>query len=171
MRCRRAGWESHGQESRRIQRGEGIRRSTEYPFPRDLRQEPTKNATNVEQACLTMAKQIKDRYVERRAHISCAADAYSSLSTMGSTSTTPGAAKSSTVTPGQTVQSQQGGEAAKSHHPCINLCSLLYGLRRTWMKDLPFPFVKAYDPSTQYRLHILLLNFLHDMLGTVFPRE
>ncbi|KAF5333226.1 hypothetical protein D9611_002820 [Ephemerocybe angulata] len=77
-----------------------------------------------------MAKQINDR--------------------MGSTSTAPGAAKSSTVTPGQTVQSQQGGEAAaKSHHPCINLCSLLYGLRHTWMKDLPFPFVKAYDLSTQ----------------------
>ncbi|KAF8894457.1 GTP-binding protein ypt1 [Infundibulicybe gibba] len=46
-----------------------------------------KNATNVEQAFLTMAKQIKDR--------------------MGSTSTPSGAAKSSTVTPGQTVQSQQ----------------------------------------------------------------
>ncbi|KAF5387046.1 hypothetical protein D9615_001653 [Tricholomella constricta] len=48
-----------------------------------------KNATNVEQAFLTMAKQIKDR--------------------MGSTSTPSGAAKSSTVTPGQTVQSQQSG--------------------------------------------------------------
>ncbi|EAU88348.2 GTP-binding protein ypt1 [Coprinopsis cinerea okayama7 len=48
-----------------------------------------KNATNVEQAFLTMAKQIKDR--------------------MGSTSTPSGAAKSSTVTPGQTVQSQTGG--------------------------------------------------------------
>ncbi|CAA7267919.1 unnamed protein product [Cyclocybe aegerita] len=48
-----------------------------------------KNATNVEQAFLTMAKQIKDR--------------------MGSSSTPSGAAKSSTVTPGQTVQSQQAG--------------------------------------------------------------
>lgn len=48
-----------------------------------------KNATNVEQAFLTMAKQIKDR--------------------MGSSSTPSGAAKSSTVTPGQTVQSQQSG--------------------------------------------------------------
>ncbi|KAF9532334.1 GTP-binding protein ypt1 [Crepidotus variabilis] len=45
-----------------------------------------KNATNVEQAFLTMAKQIKDR--------------------MGSSSTPAGAAKSSTITPGQTVQSQ-----------------------------------------------------------------
>jgi len=48
-----------------------------------------KNATNVEQAFLTMAKQIKDR--------------------MGSTATPAGAAKSSTITPGQTVQSQQSG--------------------------------------------------------------
>jgi Ras-related protein Rab-1A len=48
-----------------------------------------KNATNVEQAFLTMAKQIKDR--------------------LGSTSTPAGAAKSSTITPGQTVQQQQGG--------------------------------------------------------------
>jgi len=47
-----------------------------------------KNATNVEQAFLLMAKQIKDR--------------------MGSSSTPgSGAAKSSTVTPGQNVQSQQ----------------------------------------------------------------
>ncbi|KAG2158148.1 P-loop containing nucleoside triphosphate hydrolase protein [Suillus bovinus] len=46
-----------------------------------------KNATNVEQAFLTMAKQIKDR--------------------MGSTSTPAGGAKSSTVTPGQSVQQQQ----------------------------------------------------------------
>jgi len=46
-----------------------------------------KNSTNVEQAFLTMAKQIKDR--------------------MGSTSTPSGAAKSSTVTPGQSVQQQQ----------------------------------------------------------------
>jgi len=48
-----------------------------------------KNATNVEQAFLTMAKHIKDR--------------------MGTSSTPSGAAKSSTVTPGQTVQSQQSG--------------------------------------------------------------
>jgi Ras-related protein Rab-1A len=48
-----------------------------------------KSATNVEQAFLTMAKQIKDR--------------------LGSTSTPSGAAKSSTITPGQTVQQQQGG--------------------------------------------------------------
>lgn len=48
-----------------------------------------KNATNVEQAFLTMAKQIKDR--------------------MGSTSTSAGTAKSMTVTPGQSVQSQQSG--------------------------------------------------------------
>jgi Ras-related protein Rab-1A len=48
-----------------------------------------KSATNVEQAFLTMAKQIKDR--------------------MGATSTTPGAQKSSTVTPGQSVQSQPSG--------------------------------------------------------------
>lgn len=48
-----------------------------------------KNATNVEQAFLTMAKQIKDR--------------------MGSSSTQAGAAKSSTVTPGQTLQAQQSG--------------------------------------------------------------
>jgi Ras-related protein Rab-1A len=48
-----------------------------------------KNATNVEQAFLTMAKQIKDR--------------------MGSSSTPSGAAKSSTVTPGQAVQAQQAG--------------------------------------------------------------
>ncbi|KAG1790985.1 P-loop containing nucleoside triphosphate hydrolase protein [Suillus fuscotomentosus] len=46
-----------------------------------------KNATNVEQSFLTMAKQIKDR--------------------MGSTSTPAGGAKSSTVTPGQSVQQQQ----------------------------------------------------------------
>jgi len=45
-----------------------------------------KNATNVEQAFLTMAKQIKDR--------------------MGSSSTSSGAAKTSTVTPGQTMQPQ-----------------------------------------------------------------
>ncbi|KAH0830398.1 P-loop containing nucleoside triphosphate hydrolase protein [Lanmaoa asiatica] len=48
-----------------------------------------KNATNVEQAFLTMAKQIKDR--------------------MGSTSTPAGGAKSSTVTPGQSVQQQPSG--------------------------------------------------------------
>ncbi|KAG9318267.1 GTP-binding protein ypt1 [Chiua virens] len=48
-----------------------------------------KNATNVEQAFLTMAKQIKDR--------------------MGSTSTPAGSAKSSTVTPGQSVQQQLSG--------------------------------------------------------------
>jgi len=46
-----------------------------------------KNATNVEQAFLLMAKQIKDR--------------------MGSSTTPSGAAKSSTVTPGQSMQSQQ----------------------------------------------------------------
>ncbi|KAJ7445724.1 GTP-binding protein ypt1 [Mycena galericulata] len=47
-----------------------------------------KNATNVEQAFLTMAKQIKDR--------------------MGSTSTPAGVAgKSSTITPGQTMQQPQ----------------------------------------------------------------
>jgi Ras-related protein Rab-1A len=45
-----------------------------------------KNATNVEQAFLTMAKQIKDR--------------------MGSTSAAPGA-KTTSVTPGQSVQTQQ----------------------------------------------------------------
>ncbi|KAI0807142.1 GTP-binding protein ypt1 [Fomes fomentarius] len=48
-----------------------------------------KNATNVEQAFLTMAKQIKDR--------------------MGSTTAAPGTGKSSTITPGQSVQQQQGG--------------------------------------------------------------
>ncbi|KAI0374767.1 ras-domain-containing protein [Pilatotrama ljubarskyi] len=48
-----------------------------------------KNATNVEQAFLTMAKQIKDR--------------------MGSTSTAAGTGKSSTITPGQTVQQQSSG--------------------------------------------------------------
>jgi len=48
-----------------------------------------KNALNVEQAFLTMAKEIKDR--------------------MGSTSTTAGGAKSSTVTPGQSVQQQASG--------------------------------------------------------------
>nr|VWO98796.1 Zinc-finger transcription factor [Ganoderma boninense] len=48
-----------------------------------------KNATNVEQAFLTMAKQIKDR--------------------MGSNTTTTGTGKSTTITPGQTVQQQQGG--------------------------------------------------------------
>ncbi|KAI0313073.1 GTP-binding protein ypt1 [Amylostereum chailletii] len=48
-----------------------------------------KNATHVEQAFLTMAKQIKDR--------------------MGSTSTAAGTGKSSTVTPGQSVQQQQAG--------------------------------------------------------------
>jgi len=48
-----------------------------------------KNATNVEQAFLTMAKQIKDR--------------------MGSTPSAPGAGKSSTVTPGQNVQQTQSG--------------------------------------------------------------
>jgi len=48
-----------------------------------------KSATNVEQAFLTMAKQIKDR--------------------MGSTSTPAGAGKSSTITPGQTVQPQETG--------------------------------------------------------------
>lgn len=48
-----------------------------------------KNATNVEQAFLTMAKQIKDR--------------------MGATSTPAGGAKSSTVTPGQSVQQLQSG--------------------------------------------------------------
>ncbi|KAI0035741.1 P-loop containing nucleoside triphosphate hydrolase protein [Vararia minispora EC-137] len=48
-----------------------------------------KNATNVEQAFLTMAKQIKDR--------------------MGSTSAASGTGKSSTVTPGQSVQQQQSG--------------------------------------------------------------
>ncbi|KAJ7143278.1 ras-related protein rab-1A [Mycena crocata] len=47
-----------------------------------------KNSTNVEQAFLTMAKQIKDR--------------------MGSTSTAPGAtSKSSTITPGQSMQQPQ----------------------------------------------------------------
>jgi len=45
-----------------------------------------KNATNVEQAFLLMAKKIKDR--------------------TGTSSTPSGAAKSSTVTPGQTMQSQ-----------------------------------------------------------------
>ncbi|EEB98340.1 hypothetical protein MPER_02167, partial [Moniliophthora perniciosa FA553] len=48
-----------------------------------------KNATNVEQAFLTMAKQIKDR--------------------MGSTSAAPGAGKSTVVTPGQSVEQQQSG--------------------------------------------------------------
>ncbi|KAI0797869.1 GTP-binding protein ypt1 [Abortiporus biennis] len=48
-----------------------------------------KNATNVEQAFLTMAKQIKDR--------------------MGAASTSAGPGKTSTITPGQTVQQQQGG--------------------------------------------------------------
>ncbi|KAG6334553.1 hypothetical protein ID866_4529, partial [Astraeus odoratus] len=48
-----------------------------------------KNATNVEQAFLTMAKQIKDK--------------------MGATSTPAGGAKSSVVTPGQSVQQQQSG--------------------------------------------------------------
>jgi len=47
------------------------------------------NATNVEQTFLTMAKQIKDR--------------------MASTSTPAGGVKSSTVTPGQSVQPQQSG--------------------------------------------------------------
>ena len=46
-----------------------------------------KNATNVEQAFLTMAKQIKDR--------------------MGSTPTAPGAGKSTSVPVGQNVQQQQ----------------------------------------------------------------
>ncbi|KAF9072923.1 GTP-binding protein ypt1 [Rhodocollybia butyracea] len=46
-----------------------------------------KNATNVEQAFLTMAKQIKDR--------------------MGSTATAPGAGKSTSVPVGQNVQQQQ----------------------------------------------------------------
>lgn len=49
-----------------------------------------KNATNVEQAFLTMAKQIKDR--------------------MGtSSSTVGGTGKSSTITPGQTVTQQSSG--------------------------------------------------------------
>jgi len=48
-----------------------------------------KNATNVEQAFLTMAKQIKDR--------------------TGSTSGATGAGKAQTVTPGQNVQQQSAG--------------------------------------------------------------
>jgi len=48
-----------------------------------------KTALNVEQAFLTMAKEIKDR--------------------MGSTSTPAGAAKTSTITPGQSVNQQQSG--------------------------------------------------------------
>ncbi|KAH9981535.1 GTP-binding protein ypt1 [Lactifluus volemus] len=48
-----------------------------------------KNATNVEQAFLTMAKQIKDR--------------------MGSTPSAPGTGKSTTITPGQNVQQIQSG--------------------------------------------------------------
>ncbi|PSR94132.1 hypothetical protein PHLCEN_2v4560 [Hermanssonia centrifuga] len=65
-----------------------------------------KNATNVEQAFLTMAKQIKDRY-------GCSLliklmDTYSPHS-MGSTTTTSGTGKSSTITPGQTVQQNQSG--------------------------------------------------------------
>jgi len=48
-----------------------------------------KNATNVEQAFLTMAKQIKDR--------------------MGSSATGVGAAKSTTITPGQNVQQSTSG--------------------------------------------------------------
>jgi Ras-related protein Rab-1A len=48
-----------------------------------------KNATNVEQAFLTMAKQIKDR--------------------MGSTSTPAGGSKSTGVPIGQNVQQQQSG--------------------------------------------------------------
>ncbi|KAG6889711.1 hypothetical protein C0992_004340 [Termitomyces sp. T32_za158] len=56
-----------------------------------------KNATNVEQAFLTMAKQIKDR--------------------MGSTTSTSGAAKSSTVTPGhwQVKESQVSVYLAANH--------------------------------------------------------
>jgi len=48
-----------------------------------------KNATNVEQAFLTMAKQIKDR--------------------MGTSATGVGAAKSTTITPGQNVQQSTSG--------------------------------------------------------------
>jgi len=48
-----------------------------------------KNATNVEQAFLTMAKQIKDR--------------------MGASSTSTGTGKSTTITPGQTVSQQPSG--------------------------------------------------------------
>jgi Ras-related protein Rab-1A len=66
-----------------------------------------KNATNVEQAFLTMAKQIKDRYVI--CHHRLASILTPVLLRMGSTSTPSGAAKSSTVTPGQSVQQQQSG--------------------------------------------------------------
>ncbi|KAG8705002.1 GTP-binding protein of the rab, partial [Ceratobasidium sp. 394] len=48
-----------------------------------------KNATNVEQAFLTMAKQIKDR--------------------MGSTTTSATTNKSNTITPGQSVNQQSSG--------------------------------------------------------------
>ncbi|GLB35112.1 putative GTP-binding protein ypt1 [Lyophyllum shimeji] len=79
-----------------------------------------KNATNVEQAFLTMAKQIKDR--------------------MGSTSTPSGAAKSSTVTPGQTMQSQQSDHTRRNREgkppiPALyretgKLCHVDQGARR-----------------------------------------
>ena len=67
-----------------------------------------KNATNVEQAFLTMAKQIKDRYVfpliPQMFH-----SADGRPSSMGSTPTAAGTGKSTTVAPGQSVQQQQAG--------------------------------------------------------------
>ena len=66
-----------------------------------------KNATNVEQAFLTMAKQIKDRYVPGPVLCSIVAD--NAPSSMGSTTTATGTGKSTTITPGQNVQQQQGG--------------------------------------------------------------
>ena len=65
-----------------------------------------KNATNVEQAFLTMAKQIKDRYVPAAPSFLTSAHLFDS---MGSTSTTAGTGKSTTITPGQTVQQNQSG--------------------------------------------------------------
>ncbi|KAG1784270.1 hypothetical protein EV702DRAFT_957298 [Suillus placidus] len=56
----------------------------------------TKNATNVEQAFLTMTKQIKDRWAK-----------FITQHSRGSTSMPAGDAKLSTVTPGQSVQQWQ----------------------------------------------------------------
>jgi Ras-related protein Rab-1A len=64
-----------------------------------------KNATNVEQAFLTMAKQIKDRY-STLFFLSAKADSQPFFR-MGSTSTPSGAGKSSTITPSTGIQQQQ----------------------------------------------------------------
>ncbi|ELU37010.1 small GTP-binding protein [Rhizoctonia solani AG-1 IA] len=103
-----------------------------------------KNATNVEQAFLTMAKQIKDR--------------------MGSTTSTTNNTKANTITPGQSVNQQSSGGCEARDRGHVALSWLFTALYSRWdTRGVEMNACPATIVNTQsLRLYVILTNGSRD---------